>query len=88
MSLRRVESELIPSATAEAAQVAFPKGSLAIRIRDELGALFADEDFAEASGLARHRRRAMTRPPLTRESSGRSASGLTTNPGPLGPGAR
>ncbi|MGW2161737.1 IS1182 family transposase [Nonomuraea sp. NPDC001699] len=48
MSLRRVESELIPSATAEVARAAFPKGSLAIRIRDELGVLFADEDFAEA----------------------------------------
>ncbi len=48
MSLRRVESALIPSATAEVARAAFPKGSMAIRIRDELGVPFEDEDLAEA----------------------------------------
>lgn len=48
MSLRPVGSELIPATTREVAWAAFPKGSMAIRIRDELGVLFADEDFAEA----------------------------------------
>ncbi|WP_275465846.1 IS1182 family transposase [Streptomyces noursei] len=36
----------IPAETVRVAQAAFPKGSLAIRIRDELGALFTDEQFA------------------------------------------
>jgi transposase len=36
----------IPAGTAQVAQAAFPKGCLAIRIRDALGELFEDEQFA------------------------------------------
>jgi transposase len=34
--------------TAQVARMAFPKGTLAIRLRDELGALFTDEQFTAA----------------------------------------
>ena len=47
MSLRPNGSTQIPAETAQVARAAFPKGCLAIRVRDELGALFADEQFAE-----------------------------------------
>ncbi|MFI1189735.1 IS1182 family transposase [Streptomyces californicus] len=36
----------IPVETVHVAKAAFPKGSLAIRVRDELGVMFRDEDFA------------------------------------------
>ncbi len=36
----------IPEETVRVARAAFPKGSLAIRVRDELGVLFTDEQFA------------------------------------------
>ncbi|WP_432128812.1 IS1182 family transposase [Streptomyces sp. bgisy082] len=36
----------IPAETVRVAKAAFPKGSLAIRVRDELGVMFRDEDFA------------------------------------------
>ncbi|SQD96919.1 conserved hypothetical protein [Parafrankia sp. Ea1.12] len=38
----------VPAATAKVARKAFRKGTLAMRIRDELGPLFADEQFAAA----------------------------------------
>ncbi|MEQ4725685.1 IS1182 family transposase [Nonomuraea sp. B19D2] len=47
MSLRSTGSDHIPAATLAVTRAAFPKGSMAIRIRDELGVLFRDEDFAE-----------------------------------------
>lgn len=37
----------IPAETVRVARAAFPKGSLAIRVRDELGVLFRDEQFAD-----------------------------------------
>jgi transposase len=37
----------IPAETVRVARAAFPKGSLAIRIRDELGPVFRDEDFSD-----------------------------------------
>ncbi|PNE39665.1 transposase [Streptomyces noursei] len=37
----------VPVETVRVARAAFPKGSLAIRVRDELGVLFADEQFAD-----------------------------------------
>jgi phosphoglycolate phosphatase-like HAD superfamily hydrolase len=40
----------VPELTAAVAQAAFPKGCLAMRVRDELGVLFADEEFASAFG--------------------------------------
>ncbi len=36
----------VPTGTAQVARAAFPKGCLAIRIRDALGALFEDAQFA------------------------------------------
>ncbi|MGW2583879.1 transposase [Streptomyces virginiae] len=41
----------IPEQTARVARTAFPKGSLAIRVRDRLAGVFADEPFAEAFGV-------------------------------------
>lgn len=35
----------IPAATARVAKAAFPKGNRIMRLRDELGAIYADEDF-------------------------------------------
>lgn len=37
----------IPAETVRVARAAFPKGSLAIRVRDELGSLFTDEEFVD-----------------------------------------
>ncbi|GIJ33781.1 Transposase [Micromonospora sediminimaris] len=37
----------IPAGTVRVARAAFPKGGLAIRVRDELGVLFTDADFAD-----------------------------------------
>jgi transposase len=47
MSLRPNGFTRIPAETARVARAAFPKGCLAMRARDELGALFTDEQFAE-----------------------------------------
>lgn len=47
MSLRPKEPGQVPEETARVAEAAFPTGSLAIRIRDELGTLFTDEQFAD-----------------------------------------
>jgi transposase len=47
MSLR---PELVPPVldeTARVAHAAFPKGNLYMQMRDEVGSLFADEDFAD-----------------------------------------
>jgi transposase len=37
----------VPEETARVARAAFPKGNTLMRVRDELGAIFEDEDFAE-----------------------------------------
>lgn len=47
MSLQPKGPGGIPAETVRVARAAFPKGSLAIRIRDELGPMFRDEDFAD-----------------------------------------
>lgn len=47
MSMQPRKADEIPAETARVARAAFPKGSLAIRIRDELGPLFNDEAFAD-----------------------------------------
>src|SRR6266508_3639649 len=47
MSLRPNGFTRIPAETARVARAAFPKGCLAMRARDEFGALFTDEQFAE-----------------------------------------
>ncbi|MFC8270338.1 IS1182 family transposase [Streptomyces cinereoruber] len=46
MSLHARKIGEVPEETARVARAAFPKGSLAMRIRDELGELFTDADFA------------------------------------------
>lgn len=46
MSMRPIEDGEIPAETVRVARAAFPKGSLAIRLRDDLGALFKDEQCA------------------------------------------
>lgn len=43
MSMQSREPVEIPVETVRVARAAFPKGSLAIRVRDELGVLFTDE---------------------------------------------
>lgn len=47
MSLQPKGSGEIPAETVRVARAAFPKESLAIRVRDELGPLFTDEEFAD-----------------------------------------
>jgi transposase len=45
--LKPTPIEAIPAETVRVAKAAFPKGTLYLRIRDEFGSLFADEDFAD-----------------------------------------
>lgn len=47
MSLRPETVPPVPEETARVARAAFPKGNLYLQIRDEIGALFHDEDFAD-----------------------------------------
>lgn len=47
MSLKIMPIPLIPDETARVAHAAFPHGSLLIQIRDTLGTLSTDEDFAD-----------------------------------------
>jgi transposase len=51
MSMRPVGLPEIPEQTVVVARAAFPKGSLAIRVRDHLAEVFVDEPFAEAFGV-------------------------------------
>ena len=48
MSLEPRSDDGVPELTARVVQAAFPRGTLAVRIREALGPLFADEDFAAA----------------------------------------
>jgi len=47
MSMRPKGPDRIPAETVRVARAAFPRGSLAIRLRDELGTLFSDEQFRD-----------------------------------------
>ncbi|NEA45151.1 transposase, partial [Streptomyces sp. SID10815] len=47
MSMQPSRPGGIPAETVRVARAAFPKGSLAIRVRDELGVLFTDAQFAD-----------------------------------------
>jgi transposase len=47
MSLKPFSACVVPERTASVARAAFPKGSLCIRIFDELGTIFQDQDFAD-----------------------------------------
>ena len=46
MSLHSQSIKPVPALTAKIAQAAFRKGNVYIKMRDELGTLFTDEDFA------------------------------------------
>lgn len=43
--IQATEIDPIPSATAHIANLAFPKGNLCMKMRDEIGAIFCDKDF-------------------------------------------
>ncbi|MFB1044372.1 IS1182 family transposase [Streptomyces chrestomyceticus] len=47
MSMRPQAAGEIPAETVRVARAAFPRGTLAIRVRDELGTMFRDEEFAD-----------------------------------------
>ena len=47
MSLKPLSVYTVPEQTASVARAAFPGGSLCIRIFDELGTIFQDQDFAD-----------------------------------------
>jgi hypothetical protein len=47
MSLAATGPDPIPAETVRAARAAFPKGSLAIQLRDQLGPLYTDAAFAD-----------------------------------------
>src|SRR5919106_418349 len=46
MSLKLGPIQLIPEETIQVARAAFPKGNLYLTLRDKLGSIFQDEDFA------------------------------------------
>jgi hypothetical protein len=46
MSMRPGSIPPVPDETARVARAAFPKGSFYLRLRDELGAIYEDKDFA------------------------------------------
>ncbi|MEU9546713.1 transposase [Streptomyces mirabilis] len=48
MSLESRDDRGVPELTARVVRAAFPKGTLAVRVREALGPLFEDESFAEA----------------------------------------
>src|SRR3954452_23047033 len=47
MSLQPRPTPPVPDATARVARAAFPKGNPYLRLRDELGSLFVNDDFAD-----------------------------------------
>src|SRR5438445_284494 len=51
MSLRPMPWPEVPEQTAVVARAAFPRGSLPMRLRDELGPIFLDTDFKGTFGV-------------------------------------
>ena len=47
MSLKPTASEPVPAATAQVARAAFPRGNVSLLLRDALGTVFTDADFAD-----------------------------------------
>ena len=47
MSLRPHPIHPVPEQTAQVARVAFPKGNILMLMRDELGVLYNNQEFAE-----------------------------------------
>lgn len=54
MSLQPQPIKAIPSETVRIAKAAFPKGNPYLTLRDELGSIFADSDFAELFAAVGH----------------------------------
>jgi transposase len=52
MSLHPRRLDAVPQDTREVARAAFPKGHPYLRLRDELGALYADEEYADLFSLS------------------------------------
>jgi transposase len=51
MSLQPRRLPEVPAGTARAARAAFPRGSLAVRVRDELGEVWSDQRFRGLFGV-------------------------------------
>ena len=51
MSLHPKQIPPVPAETAEVARAAFPKGNIYLQIRDTLGSIYMDEDFADLFSL-------------------------------------
>ena len=51
MSLHPQAFDAVPTETARIAQAAFPHGNVHMRIRDEVGALYANKDFVTLFGV-------------------------------------
>jgi hypothetical protein len=51
MSLQPRVLPEVPAQTVTVARAAFPRGALAMRVRDELGEVFADGAFIDAFGV-------------------------------------
>ena len=47
MSLHLEPIPVVPEETVRVARAAFPKGNLYLKMRDELGTFYKDEDFAD-----------------------------------------
>ncbi len=47
MSLKAGPIQPVPEETMQVARAAFPKGNLYLILRDKLGSIFRDEDFAD-----------------------------------------
>ena len=59
MSLKPESISPIPEQTARVARIAFPKGNTFMQMRDELGVLWEDEDFADLDLFPRRRQPAL-----------------------------
>jgi hypothetical protein len=53
MSLRPELDYTVPELTARVARASFPKGTLCLRILDELGTIFRDQDFADLEPISK-----------------------------------
>jgi hypothetical protein len=86
MSLEPRADDGVPEMTARVVRAAFPKGTLAIRIREVLGPLLSDEDFAAV--FPRRGRPAASPGALALVPVLQFAEGLPTGrpPGRCGPG--
>lgn len=51
MCLHPLSVEPVPEQTAHVAKAAFPKGTVYITMRDELGTIFGEEDFAHMCSM-------------------------------------